>query len=204
MVSILYIQIHTNSRFFNPYTHITSTAQWQCPVLELKVQLRQVHQMTQNEVQFSRPKVLICIWHTAPKPKFSSVSFYGEPFLSYTPLLRRTENAPQNDLDVFKVSVCHFRGFFRSRVHMRILHTSPRPKFSSVSLYNELFSNYGPVWGKSAPNDPKMTFACWRSLVHICILHTSPGPKFSSVLLYDEPYSRKLRFFNSPLVQCEN
>ncbi len=36
----------------------------------------------------------------------------------------------------------------RSNVYIYLLHTSPRPKFSSISLYNEQFSSYSPIFRK--------------------------------------------------------
>ncbi len=47
----------------------------------------------------------------------------------------------------------------RSKVRIRDIHTSLRPKFSSVSFYNELFSRYGTILGKvhqMTPNDLDM------------------------------------------------
>ena len=70
----------------------------------------------------------------------------------------------------------------RSKIQTLILHTPLRLKFSSILLYDRQF------------------LTCSKSKVHIWIPHISLRPNFLSASLYDEPYSRKLRFFNSPLV----
>ncbi len=36
-------------------------------------------------------------------------------------------------------------------------YSHPRPKFHSVSLYDEPFSRYKVVENRNAPNDPRMT-----------------------------------------------
>ncbi len=48
----------------------------------------------------SRSKVHIYILHTSKRPKFSSVSLYGEPFSSYAPLFGKVQQKKTNDLDV--------------------------------------------------------------------------------------------------------
>ncbi len=68
--------------------------------------------------------------------------------------------------------------------NMQLTYT-PRPKFSSVSLYDE---SYGPISGKvhrMTPNDLDMFKV---NNTNTCMLHTPPRPKFSSVPLYDEPF----------------
>ena len=85
-------------------------------------------------------------------------------------------------------------------MHVTYPHPTPRPKFSSVSLYDEPFLSYAPIFGKRALNAPKIPLTCSRSKAQICMLHTHKKPRFSSVSLYDERFSKKLRFWNSPLV----
>ena len=65
---------------------------------------------------------------------------------------------------------------------------SPRPKFLSLSLYDEPFLSY-TTYSEKCTEWPQMTFTCSRSKIPICMLQTPPRPKFSSVSLYDEPFS---------------
>ena len=46
----------------------------------------------------------------------------------------------------------------RSKIPKCILHIQPMPKFSSVSLCDDLFSSYAAFFQKSGQNDPKMTW----------------------------------------------
>ncbi len=51
----------------------------------------------------SRSKIPTCMLHTPPGPKFSSVSLYDKPFLSYDPIFRKVHRMTPNDLNMFKV-----------------------------------------------------------------------------------------------------
>ncbi len=54
----------------------------------------------------------------------------------------------------------------------------PRPKFSSVSLYDEPFLSYGPNFRKSALNDPKWPWHVQgQKYQHACYIHPR-GPNF--------------------------
>ncbi len=67
-----------------------------------------------------------------------------------------------------------------------MLQTPQRPKFSSVSLYDEPFSIYRPIFGKvhqMTPNDLDMF-----QVKNTNMVHTPPRSKFTSVSLYDEPF----------------
>ncbi len=54
--------------------------------------------------------------------------------------IRKVHRMTPNDLDMFKVK--------NTNMHVTMLHTHPRPKLSSVSLYDEPFLRYGPIFGK--------------------------------------------------------
>ena len=97
----------------------------------------------------SRSKTPTCMLHTPPRPKFSSVSLYDKQFLSYGPIFGKSAPNDPNDLDMFKVK--------NNNMHVGIFahFYTPRPKFSPVSLYDKPFLSYGPIFGKSTPNDPK-------------------------------------------------
>ncbi len=125
----------------------------------------------------SRLKVPICMQHTPPKTKFSFISLYDEPFLSYESIfVKSAPNVPQMTLPCsgLKVPAC-------------IQHTPQWPKFSSVSLYDEPFLNYAPFWlGKvhqMIPNELDMF-----KVKNTNMQHTPLGPKFSHILLYVEPF----------------
>ncbi len=58
-----------------------------------------------------------------------------------------------------------------------MLHTPPGPEFSSVSLYDEPFLSYGPIFGKvhrMTPNDLDM-FKVKNTNMHATY---TPRPKF--------------------------
>ncbi len=59
----------------------------------------------------------------------------------------------------------------RSKIPTCMLHAPPRPKFSSVSLYVELFLSYGAIFGKvhqMTPNDLDMFKVKTTSMHVIC------------------------------------
>ncbi len=75
----------------------------------------------------------------------------------------------------------------RSKIPRCLVHPPPRPKFSSVSLYDEQFFGYGPIFGKvhrMTPNDLDM-FKVKNTNMQLTY---TPRPKFSSVSIYDEPF----------------
>ncbi len=98
----------------------------------------------------SRLKVSTCIQPSPPRPKFSSVSFYNGPFLSYGPCFGKVHRTTPNDLDICKV-----------KIPTGMLHTPTRPKCSSVSLYGEAFLSYGPILEKCT-EWPQITLTCSR------------------------------------------
>ncbi len=122
-----------------------------------------------NHLDIFTVKVLICILHTPPTPKFSSVLFYDELFSSYVPISRKVHRMTQHDLDMFKVKE----------------HTPLTSTFSSVSLYDESFWVMAQFW-ESAPNDPKITDIQGQKYPITYCIH--PRDKISSVSLCDEPF----------------
>ncbi len=78
-------------------------------------------------------KVPICIPHTPLRPKCYSFSLYNEPFSSYSPILGKVQ---------LMTPICLWRVEGQKHPHALCkctFHTPPMPKFSSVSLYDELF-----------------------------------------------------------------
>ncbi len=76
----------------------------------------------------------------------------------------------------------------RSKIPTWMLHTPPRPKFLSVSLYAEPFLSCSPLFGKVhwlTPNNLDM-FKVKNTNIHVT--YNPLGPKFSSISLYDEPF----------------
>ena len=75
----------------------------------------------------------------------------------------------------------------RSKIPTCMLHTTPRPKFSSDLLYDELFISYSTIFGKvpwMTQNDVEM----FNVKIPICMLHTLPRPKFLCVSFYNKPF----------------
>ncbi len=99
---------------------------------------------------------------------------YDQPLSRYEP---NSESA-RNDLKM--ALPCS-----RLKVPICIQNKPQSHKFSSVLLYDELFSSYALFW-KSAPNDPK--WPC-HAKIPTCMLQKPPMPKFLSVSLYDGPFS---------------
>ena len=78
----------------------------------------------------------------------------------------------------------------RSKIHVCILHTFPRPNFCPFYSVMSSFRVMAQFWEKCTEwPQSDLDMLKVRSNVHICILHVSSMPKFSSVLLYDEPVS---------------
>ena len=76
----------------------------------------------------------------------------------------------------------------RSKTPTCMLHTPPMSKFSSVSLHDEPFLSYGPIFGKvyrMTPNDLDMFKVKHTNMHATC----TPRPKFSFVSLYDKQLS---------------
>ncbi len=58
----------------------------------------------QMNLTWSRSKIPTCMLHTPLWPKFTSVSLYDEPFLSYGKIDGLVHRMTLNDLDMFKVN----------------------------------------------------------------------------------------------------
>ena len=65
--------------------------------------------------------------------------------------------------------------YSRSKMPTCILHTPPRSKFSSLSLYDEQFFSYGPFFWK-VHQITQMTLTCSRSKIPTCMLCIPPTP----------------------------
>ena len=76
---------------------------------------------------------------------------------------------------------------WRLKIPTCILQTPPRPKFSSVLLYDETFSIYSQFLEKCT-EWPQIILTCSRLKIPTSMLHTPPRPKSTSVSLYDEPF----------------
>ncbi len=73
------------------------TLRW--AVLELRPNFRKSAQNDLDMFKAKNTKMHV----TPPRPKFSSVSLYDEPFLGYSPILEKGHRMTPNDLDMFKV-----------------------------------------------------------------------------------------------------
>ncbi len=155
------------------------------------------------------------------KPKFSSVSFYGEPILSYAPFLGKMQPKMYPIVtwtcSRSKISICKLLPNFGKsaqtcwNAHMCLLHTSLRPKFLYIYPRNTNFISFALRWailelqsnvGKSALYDPKwpwhvqgQRYTYGIRIPHTC---TSTRLKLSYVSPYDEPFL-KLRPFSAEL-----
>ena len=74
--------------------------------------------------------------HTPSRPKFTSVTLYDEPFLSYCSIYGKVHRMTPNDIDMFKVK--------NTNMHAANI----RPKVPSVSHYDEPFLSYGSIIAK--------------------------------------------------------
>ncbi len=81
-------------------------------------------------------KLNVYIEYSPPMPKFQSVSLYDQPFLSYKLVENRkcTTKWPHNDLKNITVKSILYTVLYTE-------YSSPRTKFHSVSLYDQLFSS---------------------------------------------------------------
>ncbi len=156
------------------------------------------------------------------RPKFSSVSLYDDPFLSYGLIPRKAHRmTPKWPWPVV--------------VSIYVSHTfNIHPRDSNISPFGSTMSRFQATaqFEKSAPYDPRMALTCSRSKYLIflpkkhprdpscrhfrstrrhfrvmtltysrskvpkCLPHTPPRPNFSSVWLYGEPFLKKSRFLN--------
>ncbi len=61
--------------------------------------------------------------------------------------------------------------YIKSKVHMDILHKPSRPILAYFSLYDEPFSNYGPIWRRVHRMNPKFPWHVqgqkWMSIPHM-------------------------------------
>ena len=92
--------------------------------------------MTQMTLTCSRSKIPICMVHTPLSPNF-------RPFRSTMNCFWVIVQFGEKSTECLQMTLtCS-----RSEIPTCMLHTPPRPKFSSVSIYNKLFSSYGPILG---------------------------------------------------------
>ncbi len=103
-------------------------------------------------------------------------------------IYRKVHQMTPNYLNMFKVK--------NTNIHATY---TRGPNFVSLALQQAVFKLW-PNLGEKCTQWPQNDLIFSRSKVPIWVLYTYPRSKFSSVSLYDEPFSRKFRFFNSPLV----
>ena len=157
----------------NTDMHVTYTSKAQIfvhfalrwAIFEFRPNFRKSTPNDQMTLTSSRSKVPTCMLHTTPRPKFSSVSLYKEPFLSYGPIFWKVHQMTPNDLDMFKV---------KNTKHA-CYNTPPRPKFSTVSLCNKPFLHYGEVH-LMTPNDLD-NFKVKNSNMHVTYTLEAQIPK---------------------------
>ena len=105
--------------------------------------------------------------HTPPRPKFSSVSLYDEPFLSYGPIFGKVHRMTPNDLDMFKVKNTNMHVTYTPEAQIFVL-------FALRSAVFELWRNFQ----KSAPNDHKWPWHVQgQKYQYACYIHPR-GPCF--------------------------
>ncbi len=130
-----------------------------------------------------RSKIPISIQYTSPRFKLSSVSLYGEPVLSYSPILRNVHRITQNDLHTLKVKSTHIHTicipeaklFIRFAPISRFwVHQMTPNNLDMLKVKSTQYACYIHPWGlnfrpfilcwavfdlsfvwKSTPNDPK-------------------------------------------------
>ncbi len=95
------------------------------------------------------------------------------------PLFGKVHQMTLNDLIMFKVK------------------NTPRPRFSSFPLYDELFLSYSPIFGK-------VHIMISRSEVHIWILHTSPILHFCLFCSTMSRFRANWDFWIPNWLQCKN
>ncbi len=128
---------------------------------------------------FLRSKVAICIRHTCTS-EFSSVSFYGDPFLE----------------KVHWKCIAKWPWYVQNVIKNTNMHATYTPEtqiFVRFTLWLAIFE-YRPFFQKSDQMSPQMTLTCSRLKIPICMLYTPPRPKFLSVSLYNEPIFRYAPF----------
>ncbi len=105
--------------------------------------------------------------HTLPRPKFSSISLYDEPFLSYGPIFGKVHRMTPNALDMFKVK----------NTKMHITNTPEAQIFVRFDLrwaVLEIQRNFR----KSAPNNPNWPWHVQsQKYQHACYIQPL-GPNF--------------------------
>ena len=107
-----------------------------------------------NDLDMFKVKIITCILHTPPRPKFLSVSLYDEPFLSYRPIF--------------------------GKVHQMTL-TCSRSKIPTYTPEAQIFVRFALWWAvfelrpnfwKSAPNDSKSPWHVHgHKYQHACYIH---------------------------------
>ncbi len=95
------------------------------PTFELRPFLLKCTEWPQMTLTCLRSKIPICVLHTPPKPKLSSVSM--SRFRVAAQFCEKCIEWPQNCLDIFKV------------IYICMLHIFQRSKFSSLLLYDDVF-----------------------------------------------------------------
>ncbi len=133
---------------------------------------------------WSRLKVSICIQHTPPRRNFHPFHSMMSRYRVTPPFFKKYPNAP--NFHPFRSTMSRFwvmaqflekctkwpqmtSTYSRSKIPSCMLHTPPRHKFSSVSLYDKPFLNYGPIFGKvhrMTPNDLDM-FKVKNTNIHV-------------------------------------
>ncbi len=109
----------------------------------------------------SRSKMLTWMLLAPLKPKFSSISLYNEPFLSYGPIFGKVHRMTPNDLDIFKVK----------NTNMHVTYTLEAQIFIHFALWWAVFELRPNFW-KSVLNDPKWPWHVQgQKYQHACYIH---------------------------------
>ncbi len=91
----------------------------------------------------------ICIPHTPPRPKFSSVLLYHGPFQVMAHFGDKCTALPQNDLDLFTFKYTHANIPYTPEAHFSFVSLCYEIlQVSSISLYDGPYSSYGPILRK--------------------------------------------------------
>ena len=105
--------------------------------------LEKCTKMTPNDLDMFKVKNTTFLLYTPTTHKFSSVSLYDEPLLSYGPIFGKV-HCPS-----------------RSKIPTFMLRTPITSTFSSISLHDEQFLSYGQ-FSEECTEWPQMTLTCSR------------------------------------------
>ncbi len=104
----------------------------------------------------------MCMPHTPPGSKFSSVLLYGETFLSYEKnIVKSTLNKPKNDLAIFKVKCTHMHTVYtpETQIFVRLVPRRAVFKLHSCFFFSKLHrmtpNDLGMFKVKSTYVDPR-------------------------------------------------